>query len=116
MRVWIDISAPAHVLVFRPLLGLLRGDGHDVEVTTRDYAQTLELLDQHGIEATVVGRHGGRSRFGKARSLLSRLGALKRFGRDRAYDLALAHGSHELTITARQLGVPSSTTFDYEWA
>ena len=116
MRVWIDISAPAHVLVFRPILGLLRGDGHDVEVTTRDYAQTLELLDQHGIEATVVGRHGGRSRAGKARSLLSRLSALKRFGRDRAYDLALAHGSHDLTITARRLGIPSATTHDYEYA
>ena len=28
----------------------------------------------------------------------------------------VGHGSHELTITARRLGVPSSTTFDYEWA
>jgi predicted glycosyltransferase len=116
LRVWVDISAPAHVLVFRPLLGLLREDGHDVEVTTRDYAQTLELLDQHGIEATVVGRHGGRSRASKARSLLSRLGALKRFARDREYDLALAHGSHELTVTARRLGIPSATTHDYEYA
>jgi hypothetical protein len=33
-----------------------------------------------------------------------------------ALDLALAHGSHELTITARRLGIPSATTFDYEWA
>ena len=116
MRVWIDISAPAHVLVFRPLLTLLRADGHEVEITTRDYAQTLELLDQHHIEATVVGSHGGRSRFGKARSLLSRLGALKRHARGRDYDLALAHGSHELTITARRLGIPSATTHDYEYA
>ena len=30
--------------------------------------------------------------------------------------MALAHGSHELTMTARRLGVPSATTFDYEWA
>ncbi len=116
MRVWIDISAPAHVLVFRPLLGLLRGDGHDVDLTTRDYAQTLELLEHHGIEATVVGRHGGRSRLGKARSLYSRLGALKAFARGKEYDLALAHGSHELTITARRLGIPSATTHDYEFA
>jgi uncharacterized protein len=27
-----------------------------------------------------------------------------------------AHGSHELTLTARRLGIPSSTTFDYEFA
>ncbi|HYZ19511.1 MAG TPA: DUF354 domain-containing protein [Gaiellaceae bacterium] len=116
MNVWVDISAPAHVLVFRPLIALLRSDGHEVEVTTRDYAQTLELLEQHGIDATVVGRHGGRSRLGKARSLLSRLGALKRFAKGRSYDLALAHGSHELTITARRLGIPSATTHDYEFA
>jgi uncharacterized protein len=116
LKIWVDISAPAHVLVFRPLIALLRGDGHDVEVTTRDYAQTLELLEQHGVEATIVGRHGGRSRLGKARSLLSRLRALRRFARERSYELALAHGSHELTITARRLGIPSATTHDYEYA
>ena len=116
MKVWIDISAPAHVLVFRPLIELLRADGHEVEVTTREYAQTLELLERHAIEAAVVGRHGGRSRLGKARSMLRRLGALKRHARGRGYDLALAHGSHELTITARRLGIPSATTHDYEYA
>jgi uncharacterized protein len=116
LKVWVDISAPAHVLVFRPLLELLREDGHDVEVTTRDYAQTLELLARHDIEASVVGRHGGRSRLGKARSLLTRLGALRRHARGRDYELALAHGSHELTVTAHRLGIPSATTHDYEYA
>jgi uncharacterized protein len=116
LKIWIDISAPAHVLVFRPLIALLRGGGHEVDVTTRDYAQTLELLEQHEIEAMVVGRHGGRSRIGKARSLVSRLRALRRFARDREYDLALAHGSHELTLTAHRLGIPSATTHDYEYA
>jgi predicted glycosyltransferase len=46
----------------------------------------------------------------------SRLSALRRWARGRAFDVALAHGSHELTMTARRLGIPSSTTFDYEWA
>jgi predicted glycosyltransferase len=46
----------------------------------------------------------------------SRLKALRRWARDRHFDLALAHGSHELTMTAHRLGIPSSTTFDYEWA
>ena len=116
MKVWIDVSAPAHVLVFRPLIGLLRERGDEVEVTTRDYAQTLELLDRHAIGATVIGAHGGRSRLGKALALTSRLRALKRHARGRGYDLALAHGSHELTLTARRLGIPSSTTHDYEYA
>ena len=110
------MTASAHVLVFRPLIRLLRERGDEVEITARDYAQTLQLLELHGLEATVIGRHGGRSRLGKARSLTSRLRALRKWARPREFDIALAHGSHELTITARRLGVPSATTHDYEFA
>jgi predicted glycosyltransferase len=116
VKVWVDMTASAHVLVFRPLIRLLREDGHAVEITAREYAQTLQLLELHGLEADVIGRHGGRSRLGKARSLVSRLGALRRWARRRDFDVALAHGSHELTMTARRLGIPSATTFDYEFA
>src|SRR5436305_8645528 len=104
MRVWIDITAPAHVLVFRPLVEIMRRRGDEVQITARDYAQTLQLLELHGLQAEVIGRHGGRSRLQKARRMTHRLGALKRFARDREFDVALAHGSHELTMTARRLG------------
>jgi predicted glycosyltransferase len=110
------MTASAHVLVFRPLIKLLRARGDEVEITAREYAQTLQLLELHGLEAEVIGRHGGRSRTGKARALWSRLRALRRWARGRDFDVALAHGSHELTMTAKRLGIPSSTTFDYEWA
>jgi predicted glycosyltransferase len=116
MRVWVDMTASAHVLVFRPLIALLRAEGHEVEITSREYAQTQQLLELHGLESEVIGRHGGRSRWSKAVSLASRLSALRRWARDREFDLALAHGSHELTISARRLGIPSATTHDYEWA
>lgn len=116
MRVWIDITAPAHVLVFRPLIELLRRRGAEVEVTSRQYAQTVGLLELHGIEATLLGAHGGASRVGKLEALASRLPALVRFARRRRFDVALAHGSHELTLAARLLGIRSATTFDYEFA
>ncbi len=117
MKVWIDITAPAHVLVFRPLIAIMRGRGDEVEITARDYAQTLELLELHGLEAdAVMGRHAGRSRLQKARAMTGRLGGLRKWARGRDFDVALAHGSHELTISARRLGIPSSTTFDYEFA
>src|SRR5262249_2057447 len=114
MRVWIDLTASAHPLVYRPLVELLRARGDEVEITARDDAQTLQLVEQHGMTATVIGHHGGRSRLGKARQLLSRLQGLRAWARGREFDIALAHGSHELTITAHRLGIPSSTTFDYE--
>jgi len=116
MKIWVDITAPAHVLVFRPLIGLMREHGDEVEVTARDYAQTVQLLEQHGIEAELVGRHGGRSRIEKLGTMMTRLSALRRWAKGRSFDAALAHGSHHLTLTARALGIPSSTTFDYEFA
>jgi hypothetical protein len=116
VRVWIDMTASAHVLVFRPLIERLRAQGHDVQITSREYAQTQQLLALHGLGSTVIGRHGGRSGLGKARALAGRLYALHGWAKERRFDVALAHGSHELTITARRLGVPSATTFDYEWA
>jgi hypothetical protein len=116
MKVWVDMTASAHVLVFRPLIEILRRRGDEVEITAREYGQTLQLLELHGLEARVIGRHAGRSRVAKGRAMLSRLRALRRFAKGRGFDVALAHGSHELTLTARRLGIPSSTTFDYEWA
>src|SRR6476646_6046959 len=116
MKVWIDMTASAHPLVFRPLVEILRARGDEVEITARRYAQTLQLIESHGMTATPIGHHGGRSRLGKARQMSGRLGALRTWARGRDFDLALAHGSHELTMTARRLGIPSATTFDYEWA
>ncbi|HWB56147.1 MAG TPA: DUF354 domain-containing protein [Gaiellaceae bacterium] len=116
MRVWIDITAPAHVLVFRPLIAILREDGAEVEVTTRDFGQNLGLLALHGIDAEVIGRHGGRSAPAKLATMTTRLAGLVRWARGRRFDAALAHASHHLTMAARTLGIRSGTTFDYEFA
>src|SRR5919108_2440870 len=116
MKIWIDMTAPAHVLVFRPIIQRLRARGHEVEITARDYAQTLELLELHGIEHTAFGRHGGASRLSKLRALLSRSRATRRFARRRGFELAVAHGSNDLAFTARRLRIPAVNMFDYEFA
>jgi hypothetical protein len=117
MRVWVDITNSPQVSFFRPLLSLLDERGHDVTVTTREYAQTLELLADAGIPHDVVGpRHGGASTAGKASAMVRRLSALQRFAKGRRFDIALSHASYELPLTARLLGVPSAYAFDYEYA
>jgi uncharacterized protein len=116
LNIWVDMSAPAHVLVLRPIIERLRTQGHSVEVTSRDYAQTQALLDLHGLEHTPIGRHGGASRLRKAYRLGARTAGMVSFGRGRSFDLALAHGSNDLAIAARALGIPEANMHDYEYA
>jgi uncharacterized protein len=117
VRVWIDVSNSPQVLFFRPLVGLLEARGHELSFTTRDYAQTLELLELHRIPHEVVGpRHGGAGAWGKGRAMAGRVPALRRYARRGDFDIALSHASHELPLVARSLGVPSAYAFDYEFA
>jgi uncharacterized protein len=116
VRVWVDLTNSPHVLVLRPLIEIMRAEGHEVEVTARDFAQTLELCDRFGIEHTAVGRHRGGRLTSKALGLASRSLALARWARGRRFDVAMGHGSNDVTVAAALLRVPSATAFDYEWA
>jgi uncharacterized protein len=116
MRVWIDLTNSPHVLVMRPVIERLRADGHEVQVTARDFAQTLALCDRFGIDHTAIGHHRGAGLAGKARGLADRSLALLGWARGRHFDLALGHGSNDVTVAAALLRIPCSTTFDYEWA
>ena len=116
MRIWVDLTNSPHVLVMRPVVRALEADGHEVEVTARDFAQTLELCDRLGVRHTAVGRHRGGRRGSKAIGLVSRSAALVRWARGRRFDAALGHGSNDITVAAKLLRVPSATAFDYEWA
>lgn len=116
MRVWFDCTAAAHPLVLRPVIESFRNRGDEVLVTAREYGQTVGLLELLGIPHLVVGRHGGASRIGKALSLgsrsLSLIGPVRRFGPD----LAVGHGSVDLAIVSKVLGIPSVQLQDYEFA
>jgi len=116
MRVWIDLTNSPHVLVMRPVIERLRADGHEVSVTARDFAQTLALCERFGIDHEAIGRHRGAGLAEKARGLADRSLALTRFARGRRFDLALGHGSNDITVAAALLRIPCATTFDYEWA
>lgn len=116
MRVWVDCTAAAHPLVLRPIVARLRARGDDVEITAREYGQTVGILERLGLEHTVVGRHGGGSTLGKAGALAGRSGELARWARPRGFDLAIGHGSVDLAVVATILRIPSAQMQDYEHA
>ena len=116
MRVWVDLTNSPHVLVMRPVIRALEARGAQVRVTARDFAQTLELLERYGIEHTAIGRHRGGRLLDKAVGLFDRSLALARWARGRRFDVAMGHGSNDVSVAAKLLRIPAATAFDYEWA
>jgi predicted glycosyltransferase len=116
LRIWVDCTAAAHPLVLRPLIERFQAQGDEVFVTTREYGQTVGILDRLGLAYTVVGEHGGASKLGKVRALGGRSARLARLVWERRPQLALAHGSVDLAVVSRSFLIPSVQMQDYEFA
>jgi predicted DsbA family dithiol-disulfide isomerase len=89
MRVWVDLTNSPHVLVMRPLIERMRAAGHEVHITARDFAQTLQLLERYRMDHTAIGHHRGGKLTGKGLGLVQRSLALTRWARKRRFDAAL---------------------------
>ena len=114
MRIWIDLANSPHVPFFRAVIPEFVARGHQVEITARDFAQTVELAMKAGMTPHVIGGHGGRRLTGKAGNLVGRASALRKWARDRGFDLAVSHNSYAQISAAASLGIKSVTLMDYE--
>ncbi len=114
MRIWIDLANSPHVPFFRALIPEFISLGHQVEITARDFAQTVELATKAGMLPHVIGGHGGGTFRGKAGNLVGRAAALRKWARNRGIDLALSHNSYAQIAAASSLGIKSVTLMDYE--
>jgi predicted glycosyltransferase len=114
VKVWIDLANSPQVLFFRPILAELERRGHSVVITTRHFAQTIELADQCGMTHVPVGGHGGKrlSRIGL--TLVERAWKLMRFAAPQRCDVAVSHNSYAQAIAASALRLPIVTSMDYE--
>src|SRR5207253_6652882 len=115
MRIWIDLANSPHVPFFRALIPEVIARGHQVEITARNFAQTVELAMKAGMTPHVIGGHGGGSITGKAGNLIGRAVALRKWARDRGFDMALSHNSYAQIAAAAALGTKSVTLMDYEY-
>jgi predicted glycosyltransferase len=114
MRIWIDLANSPHVPFFRALIPEFVARGHQIEITARDFAQTVELAIGAGMTPHVIGGHGGGTITGKAGNLIGRAGALRKWARDRGFDLALSHNSYAQIAAAAALRIKAVTLMDYE--
>jgi predicted glycosyltransferase len=114
MLIWIDLANSPHVPFFRALKEAFEGRGHQVRVTARDFAQTVELARTAGLEPAVIGGFGGRALAGKAGNLIGRAASLARWARGQGFNLAVSHNSYAQVAAARFLSIRTVTLMDYE--
>src|SRR6266404_1528668 len=103
MRLWIDLANSPHVPFFRALREKFVTRGHEVEVTARDFAETVPLAEAAGLSPHVLGGYGGKKITGKAGNLSTRAWALATWARRRSFDLAVSHNSYSQILAARAL-------------
>jgi predicted glycosyltransferase len=114
MRIWIDLANSPHVPFFCALIPEFVARGHQVEITARDFAQTVELATKARMAPHLIGGHGGGTLSGKAGNLIGRAAALRKWARDRSFDLAVSHNSYAHIAAASALRIRSVTLMDYE--
>ena len=114
MRLWIDLANSPHVPFFKALAERFKAQGHEIETTAREFAETIPLAQAAGFAPQVVGVHAGRVVSKKAGSLLSRAWALGKWARGRGFDLAISHNSYSQILAARGLRIKTVTLMDYE--
>lgn len=115
MKIWLEISNSPHINLFLDMLRDLRR-AHEVIITARPLANTVQLLELHGIEHTVVGKHYGAARLAKAYGYPVRVCQLWSFLKGRRIDVAVSQSSFHSPVVASLLGVRSVYMNDNEHA
>lgn len=116
MKIWFDLSNSPHINLFAHMIRALETDGHEVIITCRPLANTIDLLDLHGFKYEVVGEHYGANFYRKLLGYPIRVWQLRSFLRPRRIDVAISQSSFHSPMVARLLGVRSIYMNDNEHA
>jgi uncharacterized protein len=114
MKVWIDLANSPHVQISEPVVRRLHAEGHDVWLTARAHAQTVELARRRWPDVLVVGDRSPSGIPAKGLAIVRRAEALRRLATRERPDIALSHGSYAQIVAARAAGVPPVTMMDYD--
>ena len=114
MKIWIDLSNSPHPLLFAPVARRLQTEGHEVLVTARDNAQTIELARERWPQVVVIGGASPRRRSAKVAAIGRRMTDLRSWAARARPDVALSHNSYAQIVAARSLRMPAVTAMDFE--
>ncbi|MCX5814206.1 MAG: DUF354 domain-containing protein [Proteobacteria bacterium] len=115
MKIWIDLANSPQVLFFRPLIPEFEKCGHEVAITTRSFAQTIDLANFFRMKHIPIGEHGGKKLGKIGLAVLNRAWGLVKYAKGRKFDLAISHNSYAQALAAKIMGIPLVTSMDYEY-
>jgi len=116
MKIWFDISNSPHVNMFHSLILELQQDGHEIIITSRNLANTIDLLDQKNLKHTVVGKHNGKNIIKKYIGYPVRVYLLYKFLKNKNIDIGISQSSFHSPLVSFLLGIPCIYTNDNEHA
>lgn len=106
MKIIIDILTPKQGMFFPRLSESLEKRGHQVTATTRRYREVSELLRLKGIDARVVGEHGGKELTSKLKASAQRTLELAALFEEIEPDVSISFSSPEMARVSYGLRVP----------
>lgn len=115
MKIWIDLTNSPHVNFFSGMIRELK-QSHEVLLTCRPLANTIDLLDLNGFSYHVIGKHYGQNKFKKTFGFIVRIWQLYDFLKGKYIDVAISHSSFYSPIVAYFLGIRSIYLNDNEHA
>ncbi len=115
MRIWFDLSNSPHINFFYALIHELEKD-HEIVITCRPLANTIDLLRLHNLDFEVVGKHYGAKMLSKIYGYPIRVLQLYQFLKKNKPDVAISHSSFHSPLVSRLLGCPSIYLNDNEHA
>jgi predicted glycosyltransferase len=115
MRIWFDISNSPHINMFAAMIRDLERE-HEVLITCRPLANTIDLLDLHGFNYEVVGVHYGGKFSAKVVGFPVRVMQLRKYLADKKVDVAISQSSFHSPVASRLLGVRGIYMNDNEHA
>jgi len=116
MKIWFDLSNSPHINLFAHMIRDLEAEGHEVVITCRPLANTIDLLDLHRFRYQVVGVHYGGKLALKLFGFPIRVWQLYRHLRGQRIDVAISQSSFHSPLVAWLLRVRSIYMNDNEHA
>jgi predicted glycosyltransferase len=115
MKIWFDFANSPHINMFAAMVRDLRRQ-NEVLITCRPLANTIDLLELHGFDYTVVGTHCGRRLSAKLMGYPVRVLQLRHYLHDKGIDVSISQQSFHSPPAALLLGVRSIYLTDNEHA